>query len=452
MARNGSGTYVKVNTFASGQPVTASGHNQNWDDLATEMTNSVAADGQTTMTGPLKAANGSEGAPSHSFGSDTNTGAYRSGADEYSITTGGTRRVAVSSAGLDIKSGGLLFNGVAGLALTGVNITSAAALTAPAVDDELPIYDLDTTTNKKITLANILKVVNGLTQDTSPDKAADFALTYDASGSAAKKVLLAALSQALGSASGLGMGNNSGTPNTNVDIVATQAVLINPTGNVPLLVSSVSLTCNTTTGGAGTSTANGMDGTARGNSAWYHFFIISDGTTTASLCSSSPTAPSMPSGYVYWLRVGAMRTDGSGNFLRIQQVGNRSQYIVTGGTNTVLMPSLQSGALGTYSATAPTYAAVGVGNSVPTTARQIIVAVTNSYGAATAANVIVAPNNAYGGPQAANGSYPPFFAPSGANMVLTGSMNLESSSIYYASSAAGGAVNCLGWIDAVNAA
>ena len=61
MSRNGSGVYTKVNTFVSGNPVTAAGHNQNWDDLATEMTNSVAADGQTSMTGPFKASTGSVG-------------------------------------------------------------------------------------------------------------------------------------------------------------------------------------------------------------------------------------------------------------------------------------------------------------------------------------------------------------------------------------------------------
>jgi hypothetical protein len=106
-------------------------------------------------------------------------------------------------------------------------VTTLTALTAPAVDDELPIYDLSTTTNKKITLSdffkvltlltaetapatddeialyntsstathkmtlgNLLKVVNALTEDTAPDPAADFILSYDNSATAAKKVKL----------------------------------------------------------------------------------------------------------------------------------------------------------------------------------------------------------------------------------------------------------------------
>lgn len=89
MARNGSGVYSKVNTFVAGNTITAAGHNQNWDDLVAEMTNSVAADGQTTITGALKGANGTAANPSYSFASDIDTGGYRHGANEYGFATGG---------------------------------------------------------------------------------------------------------------------------------------------------------------------------------------------------------------------------------------------------------------------------------------------------------------------------------------------------------------------------
>lgn len=112
-----------------------------------------------------------------------------------------------------------------GISSTGLDITGLTALTAPAVDDELPVYDLSATANRKITLANLfkviaalsaetapatddelaiydtsagtgdkitlanmLKVLNSLTEDTTPDAAADFVLTYDTSASAVKKV------------------------------------------------------------------------------------------------------------------------------------------------------------------------------------------------------------------------------------------------------------------------
>jgi len=105
MSRNGSGTYTIPNTFLAGQTITASSHNANWSDMGAEMTNSVAADGQTTMTGPLKAATGTATAPSITFGGDTNTGIYRSAADEVSISVGGTQVAKFNSSGLDILTG-----------------------------------------------------------------------------------------------------------------------------------------------------------------------------------------------------------------------------------------------------------------------------------------------------------------------------------------------------------
>lgn len=102
MARNGSGTYTKVNTFVASNTITASGHNQNWDDIASEMTNSVAADGQTSMTGPLKAASGTVSAPGIAFASDTNTGFYRIGADNLGIAANGAKVVDVATTGVSI--------------------------------------------------------------------------------------------------------------------------------------------------------------------------------------------------------------------------------------------------------------------------------------------------------------------------------------------------------------
>lgn len=109
-----------------------------------------------------------------------------------------------------------------------IDYTALAALTAPAVDDVLPIYDLSATTNKKIVLSDLvavinvltantspaiddvlatydtsaaaakgmsfsdfLKTINVLTEDTAPDVGADYVVTYDASASAAKRVKLA---------------------------------------------------------------------------------------------------------------------------------------------------------------------------------------------------------------------------------------------------------------------
>ena len=52
---------------------------------------------------PLKAISGSVSAPSLTFASDTNLGLYRSAADTLSVTTGGTERAYFNSDGLSIK-------------------------------------------------------------------------------------------------------------------------------------------------------------------------------------------------------------------------------------------------------------------------------------------------------------------------------------------------------------
>lgn len=55
-----------------------------------------------TMTGALKIANGTEAAPALSFGSETGTGLYRSGAGNLDVAILGTRRLNLSATGLNV--------------------------------------------------------------------------------------------------------------------------------------------------------------------------------------------------------------------------------------------------------------------------------------------------------------------------------------------------------------
>jgi len=111
-ARNGSGTYTIPNVFSPGDTITSSTHNQNFSDIASELTNSVAADGQTSMTGPLKGALGTVSAPSLTFASDSDTGLYRSSANELSATAGGAQIAKINSSGIDAVSGKVREGGV----------------------------------------------------------------------------------------------------------------------------------------------------------------------------------------------------------------------------------------------------------------------------------------------------------------------------------------------------
>ena len=105
MARNGSGSYSLSDTLANATTGDADEVNAILQDIADEITNSVAVDGQSTMTAPLKAANGSAAAPSYTFGSDTNTGFYRVGSDSVGLGLGGANTVTFDTDGITLASG-----------------------------------------------------------------------------------------------------------------------------------------------------------------------------------------------------------------------------------------------------------------------------------------------------------------------------------------------------------
>lgn len=116
-----------------------------------------------------------------SFGSDagfvTAKGSAASEGDIYYNTTAETIRAFVNGA-WEILSGSARL------------VSGTTEETSPASGDFVGLVDIsDSNAENKITLANLLKVVNDLTEDTTPLKA-DSILTYDASASAAKKVTL----------------------------------------------------------------------------------------------------------------------------------------------------------------------------------------------------------------------------------------------------------------------
>jgi hypothetical protein len=69
------------------------------------------------------------------------------------------------------------------------DINDFTAETAPALADLVEIFDASASAKRKMTLENLLNVINLITTDSSPDVFADYLLTYDTSGTASKKVL-----------------------------------------------------------------------------------------------------------------------------------------------------------------------------------------------------------------------------------------------------------------------
>lgn len=87
--------------------------------------------------------------------------------------------------------------GMTELAVTAVG--TLTQLTAPAVGDQLALADASASDlEKRITLEDMLKVIDALTEDTAPDTSADYVVTYDTSDSGAKKVALNVLGGDIG--------------------------------------------------------------------------------------------------------------------------------------------------------------------------------------------------------------------------------------------------------------
>ena len=113
---------------------------------------------------------------------------------------------------------------------------------------------------------------------------------------------------------------------------------------------SISATCNLGSAGA----VNTLDTGSIAIDTWYYIWAISNGSTDGTLASTSSTAPTMPSGYTFKARIGAVQTiHASATLYGTWQLGNSAQYIV-GLASTVICQSsatpgpILSGTVGTY--------------------------------------------------------------------------------------------------------
>src|SRR3990167_4271438 len=112
------------NSFTNGVATDATTINANFTDIAAELTNSVSVDGQSTLTGQLKAASGTVSAPGVTFGSDTDSGLYRIGSDNVGLSLGGSKVVDYATTGVSVTG---TFSISSTLAVTGA-LTGSSTL------------------------------------------------------------------------------------------------------------------------------------------------------------------------------------------------------------------------------------------------------------------------------------------------------------------------------------
>lgn len=225
------------------------------------------------------------------------------------------------------------------------------------------------------------------------------------------------------------------TGNTTGTITADGATLFDANGNA-YYASAVSLT--NTNSGAG---ANGLDTGALATSTWYAVLIIYNPTTNTVACliSLSATAPTMPSGYTFKLRVGWWRNAASGGYWRTIQYGRRAT--ITLGTNPSTVPIIDSGS------TSSAWKSEAVANFVPSTAAEINVIVGGGGGVSLTG---AAPNNSYSTSGSSTNPSPLWnnsnsTAPTSGT--ITALMVLESANIFYIANAGGGSIATNGWVD-----
>lgn len=217
------------------------------------------------------------------------------------------------------------------------------------------------------------------------------------------------------------------TGNTTVSVTAAALLVVTNSG-LQRTVRNFSASADLTTSGAG-----GLDTGAKAANTWYHLWAISNGTLDRLLFSTSATLPLMPSGYSHKTRLGAVRTDASGNIIPFKQRGAKTRI-----TNAANMPTIASGSAGNI---ATPWATVSITDYAPSTALEIAVRARAGGGV-----VIVNPNSNYGAWNVANG---PYFMIDSDNAIHVVEIMLESSNLYWASNTANASLRCAGWTDEI---
>lgn len=481
MPFNGSGTFSIINTFIPGTTILSAAVNQNFTDIATGLSDVLTRDGQAGMTAVLKVITGSSANPSIAATSDTKTGIY--------FPATGVLGLVANALGVKVNSE--VFSALSATPnAAGANYNVGDTVTLSSTASIIPTV-LTVATISGGAILSVSVTVPGvyLTKLTNPASAAStsgsgsggtFTVTYNDPTSSAFKLGLtdltnAALWPALGAspfvagllakANGLDFANGIGSANllaatgvsaasqasfknlsvkvatnTTVTVAADAVVLKNSTTGY-FLATSVSATCNLGSAGA----VNTLDTGTIATNSWYYIYVIYNGTTTGTLASVSSTSPTLPSGYTYSARIGAVQTiNTSATLYGTWQFGRDAQYVV-GLAQTTVIPNMANGVTGTFSTTAPTYAAQSVIRFVPATASRIRIGVTGKYNNGTASGVQVAPNSSYSGGSTTNP--PPLQLDAGATLTMPVDMLLESTNISWTASAAGGGISCLGWQD-----
>lgn len=120
---------------------------------------------------------------------------------------------------------------------------------------------------------------------------------------------------------GLALANNVTDANNDIDIAVGRVGA--GTGDYNLILTSARIKQLDAVWAVGTN-QGGLDTGSKANSTWYHVWLIGrvDTHVVDVLFSTSVSAPTMPTNYTKKRRIGAIRTDSSGNLIPFLQYGD----------------------------------------------------------------------------------------------------------------------------------
>lgn len=494
MPFNGNGTFTIVNTFVPGTTILSSAVNANFTDIATGLSDCLTRDNQAGMTSIFRAVSGSVSAPGITFNSDTTSGLY--------LSTSGAPGLVAHSLGMILNTN--YFSATAATPSAGgsgyvvgdtITATGGTAISQP-------VFQVATLSGSAVATVTVAypgfysatpanPVAQGSTSGVGTG--ATLTVTYNNPAGSDYRALFtdqaaALIWQKLGSSSfvsglmakgtaydflrsiaqsgtGITFDQTTNPPTvsapavpvsgsfnqlvikvaTNTTVtVAANAVIVTDGTNYRNVVPSSTINLGTNGG------VNALDTGTIASATWYYIWVVMQtaiGGTVACLASLSATAPTMPTGYTFKARIGAVRTaSGSAQLLGSWQLGRKAQYVV-GLAQATAMPAMktnvQEGVL--PSLTAPTWVAIAVANFVPSTASRIVVVPRQ---AAASAAVAIAPNNSYGTYNSTSNP-PPYAFLSTGGLAIVGNpydTELESTNIYWANTAVFD-LYCVGWED-----
>lgn len=205
MSRNGTGTYTLPQpAFTPGTTISSAAVNSDLSDIASALTQSFSADGQTPMSGQFKGLTGSVSTPGFAFANGVNTGLFLNGAGSLGITSGGTLTGTTASDGSITWNGASTFTGNMTINSATITFSSGAktafwAGLAPAVAITMVIDGAGST---------ITTGVKGYIQIPFAMTITSWTVTADQSGSISVDIIRA--NAAIPSSSIVGAGNKPG--------------------------------------------------------------------------------------------------------------------------------------------------------------------------------------------------------------------------------------------------